>query len=159
MSDSGSSAAMRGRVQWGHFGFLIGILAFLGFYLWDAWRAQATIDNLIFLLPVTIFCGLTVLAIAVGLLREQRHTADSDDASSSNRILPLALSVACFAAYVFLLPIIGFDVGTFLFIAIVLVILGERRPLFIVLYAAVFSALTVFGFKAMIPTPFPTLLL
>lgn len=159
MSEENSHAAHRGGIQWGHLAFLLGTLGFLGYYLLDSWQAQASVSNLIFILPVTLLCVFTVIVIGAALLRRKATETGQDEQDGDENFLPLVLSVALFAMYVVLLPRIGFDVGTFIFIALVLVVLGERRPVFIGIYALAFSVLTVLGFKAMIPTNIPTLIL
>lgn len=159
MSEESSHATSRRGVQWGHLTFLLGILGFLGYYLRDSWLAQASVSNLIFILPVTGLCVFTVVVIGIALLRRTETAQGQGEQGGDDNFLPLALSVSLFALYVVLLPTLGFDVGTFLFVAVVLFVLGERRPLFIGLYALSFAALTVLGLKAMIPTNIPTLIL
>ena len=159
MSEESSHVTTGRGVQWGHLTFLAGVLGFLGYYLRDSWLAQASVSNLIFVLPVTLLSVFTVVVIGIALVRRKETAQGQGEQGGDDNFLPLALSVALFALYVALLPTLGFDVGTFLFIAIVLVVLGERRPLFIGFYALAFSALTVLGLKAMIPTNIPTLLL
>ncbi|MEX0693286.1 MAG: tripartite tricarboxylate transporter TctB family protein [Rhodospirillales bacterium] len=159
MSEDNSLARDTRGVQWGHLAFLVGILGFLGYYLLDSWFAQASVGNLIFVLPVTVLCVFTVTMIGIALVRRTVTEQDQDGAGGDDNFLPLALSISLFAIYVALLPTLGMDVGTFLFIALVLVVLGERRPLFVISYALAFSALTVLGLKAMIPTNIPTLIL
>lgn len=142
--------------------FIAVVGIFIGFYLWDSWQAQPTVDNLIFILPASVFCGATVIAIAAAPFWKTKANTDGEEADTDGgdeRFMPLVLSIVSLSLYIMLLPTLGFDVGTFLFIAAVLVILGERRPIFVTCYALGFAVLTVSGLKMMIPTYIPTLLL
>lgn len=160
MSTSGE-AKSAGRIQWGHFLFLAVVLVYLVFYLWDSWKAAPNFGNLIFILPATVFCILAVLMIAFRQVADRDAspavTEEQSDGDKPNWTLPLCIVI--FGIYVFTMAYIGFDVATFLFVIAGSVLLGERRPIFTLIYAAIFTAITVYGLKAMITAPIPTMVL
>jgi hypothetical protein len=67
--------------------------------------------------------------------------------------------MAIFALYILSLPVTGFDVGSALFIMIALLADGERRPLFLIAYPAVFAAICTLLFRWLLPYPMTTLIL
>ena len=159
---------------------LFALFSLSGWYLWDSWRASSHIYNLIFVLPLTVaimlLCTLAfirdLLAPAVfaknreegGKPREgaqsRRKTekekteekADGEDAKSLQAIL-------LFTIYVVTLPWLGFDVGTFLFLAAFLRLAGEAKWPWVFGYSLVFSLGSALFFSYMLPYPMPLLLL
>ena len=71
MSEESSHVTTGRGVQWGHLTFLAGVLGFLGYYLRDSWLAQASVSNLIFVLPVTLLSVFTVVVIGIALVRRK----------------------------------------------------------------------------------------
>ncbi len=55
--------------------------------------------------------------------------------------------------------IVGFDVGTFLFIGVFLWLHGEKRIFWLLAYSFVFSASVALFFSTILPYPMPMLLL
>jgi hypothetical protein len=131
------------------------IAGWTAWFLRDAVRASPSIENLMLIGPVAALAlGLCLLlaattvvgraeAILLPSLRDERRTLTF---------------IALFAAYVGGLAYVAFDLSTFLFIAISLLLLGERNRLLAVGYAALFAWLTTAALRKMLPFPFPSLL-
>lgn len=143
--------------------------AMTGWCVWysiDTYGASASIQNLIFVAPATAVVVLLYLILlaqaAIG--RRNEEPAPADDAGrggmpAGDEVLrPLAL-MAFLGAYAFLLPVIGFDVATALLIGGGLIVLGERRPLFVIAYSLGFAGVVVAAFKYMLTLDMPTLVL
>ncbi|MCB1669815.1 MAG: tripartite tricarboxylate transporter TctB family protein [Gammaproteobacteria bacterium] len=127
-----------------------------GWYLWDSWSASSHIYNLILVLPLTVIVMLLCAVAFVGdLLRTEavNRPVDRDSATSS---LP---AIALFVGYVISLPWLGFDVGTFLFLAAFLKIAGEQKWQWILGYSLAFAFGSALFFSAMLPYPMPLLLI
>ena len=123
-------------------------------YFLDASNASAEVRNLILIAPVTFLVFLLCVVEFV------RQLSDSSDVQLDQEpISSVAPAILLFATYVALLPWLGFDVGTFLFITTYLVFHGERRWPWALGYGVCFAlAISVF-FSAMLPYPMPMLLL
>ena len=158
---------------------LFALFSLSGWYLWDSWRASSHIYNLIFVLPLTVtIMALCTLAFIRDLVtpavfaknREEgkagegaqsrrkeekekmEEKADGEDAGSLQVIL-------LFIIYVITLPWLGFDVGTFLFLAAFLRLAGEAKWPWVLGYSLVFSFGSALFFSYMLPYPMPLLLL
>ena len=120
----------------------------------DAYRASSHILNLILVLPMTVIVlVLCAIQFVVDLPRLREPSAGVDPARG---ILP---AMALFAAYVVTLEWLGFDVGTFLFVAAFLWLHGERRWPWVFGYALAFSLPMALFFSTMLPYPMPMLIL
>ena len=62
---------------------------------------------------------------------------------------------AVYRAFTTSLETAGFDVSCWLFTAVALCICGERRWWVVVLFATVFTVLLIYGYRSIIPFPFP----
>jgi hypothetical protein len=138
-------------------------------YLTDTYGASASVQNLIFVAPATAVVVLLylILLAQVAIGRRNGDPAAADDAGGEGQggmqaddgiLRPLAL-MAFLVAYAFLLPVIGFDVATALLIGAGLIVLGERRPLFVLTYSLGFAGVVVAAFKYMLSLDMPTLVL
>ena len=154
------------------------MMLWAGWYLVDTYSASTSVQNLIFVVPAVAVCAVVYLIIVA----KEFFTWSADrypsapaatgggtgdgtgDGKGDDKVTtklwarPLAL-MALLGAYVLLLPTIGFDVATALLVAGGLVIQGERRPLFVLIYSVVFAGLVTAGFAAMMSLDMPTLLL
>ena len=135
--------------------FVLLVLASLvGLYGIDAMRASRSLYNLIFVLPVTGLVLLLCLAQFVAGVPKIRTVAEEQEPVA--HVVPV---VALFAAYVLSLHWIGFDVGTFLFLAVFLWLHGERRWPWLLGYSIGFASLVSIFFSKMLPYPMPMLIL
>lgn len=147
--------------------FVAALAGLSGWYLWDAVSVSTRVANLILIAPGVTIILVLCLSVIVSVLRHPRRAAPpQDDALGTEaappparstvwRILALMVLVGLF---VWMLPY-GFDVVTFGFVAGSLVLLGERNPLVIIGYPALFAALVVWGLRNTLSYSIPGLIL
>lgn len=167
-------------VDWGHLTVLVVIAGATLWYNLDARAVSTDLNNLLLLQPVAIVTLLLCLFVApqcfTFVTDDQKplppaRTAESDAGASEGAAAPpptagaegrdLAKMLAMgglLGLYVFSLGTIGFDVATFLFMVAAMVLCGERRPLALAAFPAAVTFVTIYGFKALMPYPMPTLL-
>ncbi|WP_421697064.1 tripartite tricarboxylate transporter TctB family protein [Ancylobacter sp.] len=157
-------------IDYGHLALITFIAAVVFWYLLDARSVSLSINNLLLVQPVALFALAMYLFILPQCFRKldasEAATPDSDkdfldeslpmERSDVLRIAALSVSLGLM---VFLLEPLGFDLAMFLFAVAAMVICGERRPVRVVLYSAAVTLVAIYGFRAMIPYPMPTLLL
>jgi hypothetical protein len=143
-----------------HLGFVAVLGVFVAWYLWGSVSASASFENLILVGPVSVLGIVLVLFILAQTLLRGNHTSDAA-AGIPNR-MPVgrtrdALAVIlAFVVFVAALPIIGFDLATFFFMAAVLVYLGERRIVWIVALSLGIAVALTAGALATLTYPLPT---
>lgn len=135
---------------------LVGIfLAFTLWYLLDAWRADVSATNLVLVLPA----GVAVLALGVGLFLSDLRTRQDNETvvrGAGPIVRPGTLPmIGLIYLYVVLLGVIGFAAATFLFLVAALRLLGTRRPLSLLLFPAIFTALLMIGLTLAVRLPDP----
>ncbi|WP_118134513.1 tripartite tricarboxylate transporter TctB family protein [Oceanicella sp. SM1341] len=133
-------------------------LAMLG-YAWSILdSARSTVDWLM-ILPAA---GVGVIALAWAALRDAAALRAIPAAAKlpalKGNARPVALLVLI-CVYAASLPFAGFDLGTALFIAIALLIQGERRIWLIALNAVLGTGLLVWVFHDLLMVRLPTLLM
>ncbi|MBA2777757.1 tripartite tricarboxylate transporter TctB family protein [Billgrantia kenyensis] len=142
------------------YGDLLVLMALAGFTLWylmDAIRVSSAIQNLLLILPLSLLVlGIVLLEVVLRLKQGTLLTRPGDEAEPLHRTLPV---VGLFAAYVISLETLGFDVATVLFIALFLLMKGERNWLLLIGFSLAFGFGTAFFFAYMLPYPMPMLLL
>ncbi|MYZ46587.1 tripartite tricarboxylate transporter TctB family protein [Propylenella binzhouense] len=153
------------RAKLEHLAFLAAITACAALYMLDAWRVSHRVENLIVIVPFGAAAIVLCLLIAARLLR----TAEDDDTPAAAeaaeapgralwpRIMPLVV-MALIGAYAFLLEIVGFDIVTFAFVALSLLVQGDRNLPRVLVFSAVFTFVVIWGSKAILSVPIPTLL-
>ena len=151
------------RLDWGHALVVLGMAAGIVVYLIDAFQASSKVGNLILILPASILGLILCLLMAVSIWRQASNRGSPSAPPAvreplSERLRPLVL-LGLFTLYVLLLPLLGLDIGSLLFLILALIANGERRPVFIVLYSLVFAAVVTLLFKSILPYPMPTRLL
>lgn len=150
--------------NWGLVGFTAGLFAFGCIYFADAYRSSNNIQNLLLVAPAAALAAVLFVVIVV---REVRLEPLTDAAPTPRRgwtrsraeVLRTPALMAAVGVYLAGISYVGFDISTFLFIGGALAIQGERRPLLLVGYSAVFAVLVVLGMKALLPFPMPNLFL
>ncbi|AWB35376.1 tripartite tricarboxylate transporter TctB family protein [Orrella marina] len=169
------------RMDWWHVIVILVISAAICLYLVDSINASSRVGNLVLILPASILgLGLCLLTLA-GIVREairgpsedvkvstpvagesdQRgvdSSVDSPDEHSTvfERARPLVM-LALFAVYVLMIPYLGMDGSSALFLAAALIVNGERRLIFILGYSIIFAAVATYIFKSILPYPLHTL--
>lgn len=135
---------------------LAALFCLAGWYLWDSWRASAHVYNLIFVLPLTL---VILLLCAIAFVRDlTAPPAQADDLQREQDTGSLP-AISVFIGYVVSLPWLGFDVGTFVFLALYLRLAGESRWQWTLGYSLVFALGSALFFSYMLPYPMPLLLL
>lgn len=142
--------------DYGDFLVLIGLASFTLWYLLDAISVSAQPQNLLLILPLSV---IVLLIIAIELVLRLKHGtlfSISADVEPLHHTLPV---VVLFGAYVLSLETLGFDVANVLFIALFLILKGERNWLVLVGFSAAFGLAVAFFFSQMLPYPMTLLLL
>lgn len=151
-------------VEWGHLLLLAAFATFVVWYYGDAQSASTEIENTVLILPASIVALVlsAVVAIQSVHIRKADATAPEEPVADRKKLLDEILSpllfIATLGAYVLSITTIGFDVATTLFLAVGMLICGERRPLVILAFSVLFSAFCVYSLKLVLPLDFPTLL-
>ncbi|MGP9798951.1 tripartite tricarboxylate transporter TctB family protein [Halomonas sp. 86] len=142
--------------DYGDFLVLIGLASFTLWYLLDAISVSAQPQNLLLILPLSVIV-LSIIAIELALrLKQGTLFSIAADEEPLHQTLPV---VVLFGAYVLSLETLGFDVATVLFIALFLILKGERNWLAVVGFSAAFGFAVAFFFSQMLPYPMTLLLL
>jgi len=155
------------RVDWGHLLLLLFICAVVVAYLLDARAVSLRFGNLALIQPAAI---LALILAAMVLPQCFRRPAGSETPEGAEPQVEapketwrdlgkVAALAAAFGAFALSLETAGFDVATFIFVALGLYICGERRSWVIGLYSAVFTVVIVYGYQLLVPYPFPLLVL
>jgi len=102
--------------------------------------------------------GLIALAVAVlDDVRQHRSEINASEDMADGRIG--AILVVTVLAYAGSVAWIGFDIGTALFVAVALVLQGERRVLVVVPTALLTSGVLVYLFRHVMGVPLPSFLI
>ncbi|MFW8564780.1 tripartite tricarboxylate transporter TctB family protein [Orrella sp. 11846] len=159
------------RVDWGHVIVVLALSAGIALYLTDTINASKRLGNLVFILPASILglilCLLVLLSIFRDALRSGAAAASGESATSADessketfyeRVRPLLMMVL-FAIYVLLMPVLGMDLASVLFMIVALILNGERHPGMVIGFSVVFALLATLIFKWILPYPMHTLFL
>lgn len=146
-------------IEWGHVVLLGVISAVVIAYLLDARRVSLKVNNLLLVEPASILALIFVLLVLpqVFIARAER-TAD-ERWQERMKLVRVAGLAAAFGLMVFFMEKIGFDVATFLFVAVGLWICGEKKVWLIALFSAAFTVGVIYGYQLLVPYPFPLLVL
>lgn len=150
---------MTGKFQATHAALIGIILAISAFITQSAVRARANMDNLIVVAPVAAVIALICILLIATPLLKARDTEAEADAAPDSAIWGDILLLAGFALFCYALTHIGFDLATFLFVWGGVVMSGGKGWWQPPLFAAVFTALLVYGFGSLFPYPMMTLVL
>ncbi|WP_340116717.1 tripartite tricarboxylate transporter TctB family protein [Pelagibius sp. 7325] len=146
------------RIDWGHLALLLLICGVVVTYLLDARATSLKINNLLLVEPAAIIALILAAFVLPQCFR--RKSEDGDAAADSppenwHNLAKVAALAAAFGAFALSLEVAGFDVATFLFVALGLYICGERKLWVIALFSAVFTLVIVYGYQMLVPYPFP----
>jgi putative tricarboxylic transport membrane protein len=137
------------------------MVAWIIWYYFDALAASPNVQNMLLIRPATIFSLLLyalILQRSVSIERVGQPEAVEPAPARDRKGLRAPIVAALLVLYVAALPWIGFDVATFLFVALAMAAAGERRPWFLVAFPAVFAAALALAFRFALSVPVPTLL-
>jgi hypothetical protein len=133
-----------------NFGVLFAVTLFILWYLFDAYSALASIENLILIGPIA---AVTLSLCTAEFIRYLREDEIEDPNQESFRDVFPAMVI--FTGYILSLDFLGFDLGTTLFIAIFLRMHGETKWKMILIYSVLFGFLVSYFFSQMLPYPMP----
>ena len=152
---------MTGKIQATHAALIGIIMAVSGFITWSAVEARPSMNNLIVVAPVAGVIALLCVVLILSTLVKPKAGTDDDEAQP----VPAAglwgdiLLLAGFAVFCYALTHVGFDIATFLFVWGGVVMSGGKGWWQPPLFAAIFTALLVYGFGSLFPYPMLTLVL
>ncbi|KAA0013779.1 tripartite tricarboxylate transporter TctB family protein [Billgrantia pellis] len=142
------------------YGDLLVLMALAGFTLWylmDAIRVSSAVQNLLLILPLSfVVLAIVLLEVVLRLKDGTLFQRQGEEGEPLFRTLPV---VGLFAAYVISLATLGFDVATVVFVALFLLLKGERNWLLLGGYSLVFGFGVAFFFAEMLPYPMHMLVL
>lgn len=142
--------------DYGDFLVLMALACFTLWYLWDAYSVSSSTQNLLLILPLSLVV-LVIVALEFGLrLKHRTLFRPSEEDEPLHQTLPV---VGLFAAYVLSLETLGFDIATVAFIALFLVLKGERNVWLVTGFSTAFGLGCAFFFSQMLPYPMTLLLL
>lgn len=154
---------MKWNKQHAELGIPIFFLAISIWYLIDAYRASATTENLLLILPAGIVViGLSLWILVTSLLNKESAEPvpekEKEEEKKEKKEVSIIGAMMILAGYVLSMNYIGFDVATFLFIAALMFLQGERRIGMLAGFSLIFSFLVSIFFQYMIPYPMPMLI-
>lgn len=126
------------RFPWESVLFALCLVVLFGYYAYSVHADARGVTDWLLILPAASI-GITALLVIAGVKvidwhadkhqrrvdvsKEDTHTTSAASASSR----PALLFMGLLALYVVLIPVIGFDIGSFLFLCLTLYLQGERR--------------------------------
>jgi hypothetical protein len=156
-------------VDWGHLALLALIAGVVVAYLVDARAVSLDLNNILMLQPAAVIALVLVALVVPQCFRriervphESSSGSEADDKARTVEtmgerevLVRTGILAAAFAAFAASLETVGFDVACWAFMVVGLFVCGERRWWLIVLFATIFTALLVSGYRVLIPFPFP----
>ncbi len=137
--------------------FSLSLAAVFGYYAHGVHAASRGVTDWLLILPAAGI-GITALLVVVGTnvidWYRQKDAATPDDPA-----LPAVLFMGLLALYVAMIPVIGFDLGSLLFLCLALYLQGEKRWWVILGFGLVVSTTIVLLFIELLGIRLPTLLL
>lgn len=127
---------------------LVLIFGFVLWYLYDAYSASSRTENLILIAPIAT---IVMILCVVEFVRNFKD----NNVGEKEEVKKAIMGIIVFGAYIMSLEYLGFDVGTALFLAIYLILNGERKWHIIIIYSLLFAFLVSAFFAYMLPYPMP----
>lgn len=139
--------------------FLLGlILSVTGFITWSATQASTTLNNLVVVAPAAVIIGLLAAGIIVATFLKST-SEPLEESQGKQSIWGDVLLLVGFAVFCFALTKVGFDVATFIFVWVGVLMCGSKGKWQPPLYALMFTLVLVKGFGSLFPYPMITLVL
>ncbi len=129
-------------------------------YLYDAYKAEASIENLLLVLPagIVIICLCLWIAVSHMFATKGKEAAEKkEEKNGESKEVSVLAAMIILAGYVLSMNYIGFDIATFLFILTLMFLQGERRIYMLIGFSLIFAFLVSLFFEYMIPYPMPML--
>ena len=139
--------------------FLLGLIfSVTGFITWSATQASTTLNNLVVVVPTAVIIGLLTVGIIVSTLLKPTSELSLENKRKQSLWGDILL-LAGFAVFCFALTKVGFDVATFVFVWVGVLMCGGKGKWQPPLYALVFTFFLIKGFGSLFPYPMITLVL
>lgn len=124
------------------------IFSFVAWYFYDAYSESSRTENLILIAPIA---AIVMILCIVEFVRNLKD----DNVGEKEDVKKAIIGIIVFGAYILSLEYLGFDVGTALFLAIYLILNGERKWHIVIIYSLLFAFLVSAFFAYMLPYPMP----
>jgi len=153
------------EADWGHIMLATAMAAAAVWYFLDARDASQSIYNLILIVPcaaaiVALYIVTLILEIRIYAANSQRAVQEQ---SLKNLLQPAAIRNASMMVllilYVLMMEPLGFEIASFLFIGLSLLLQGEQRFGRVIIFSVLFSALATWLISTLSFTPIPTSLM
>ena len=131
------------------------ILCLATFVLWyviDTHNASSSIENIVLILPVAAI----TLCLCIYEFFTQKDMINEEEKDDFLSVIPV---MVLFTLYVLTLEILGFDIGTIIFLGLFLFFHGEKRLPWILGYSLVYGFIIAYFFSQMLPYPMPMTIL
>lgn len=152
--DATGEGPPRRAPAWGELAVITALAAGVLAFLIEARGVSRDQQNLLLLQPTAwVVLGLWAVLAAGCLLRRADPAAARETPAETARVLAM---VAAFGLFVWGLEAAGYDLAILGFVLAGLLIGGERHPLALLLFPPLFTLAVVWGFRALVPYPFPT---
>lgn len=152
---------MKNRIPYSELSLVGFFLILTCWYLFDSYKASSSTQNLLLILPSAVVVILLCLWVAFRTLfdlRKKQETEPEEKEPKPEKKVSVLAAMALLAGYVLIMDWIGFDVATFLFIAALMFLQGERRIAWLGGFSFGFAFLVSLFFEYMIPYPMPMLI-
>lgn len=154
------------HVAWGQLALATLLAGIAAAYLLEARSVSLSPDNLLLLQPTAIVVLVLYVLVAIGCFRRapvRAADAEAVDAEVATETWPETLRsaamVASFGVFIVTLDLVGYDIAIWAFTTLGLYVCGERNRVALLFFPPVFTALMIWGFRALVPYPFPTTIL
>lgn len=131
---------------------LLCLAAFVLWYAIDTHNASSSIENIVLILPVAAI----TLCLCIYEFFTQKDMIKEEKKDDFLSVIPV---MVLFTLYVLTLEILGFDIGTIIFLGLFLFFHGEKRLPWILGYSLVYGFIIAYFFSAMLPYPMPMTIL
>ncbi|QJQ95682.1 MULTISPECIES: tripartite tricarboxylate transporter TctB family protein [Halomonadaceae] len=140
--------------------FSLSLAVVFGYYAHGVHAAARGVTDWLLILPAAGI-GITALLVITGakVIDWYRQVGAASSSASDDSTRPALLFMGLLALYVSAISIIGFDLGSFLFLCLALYLQGERRWWVILGFGLVVSVPIVVLFIELLGIRLPTLLL
>lgn len=167
----------RYQCDWKHIALLAALLIIISLYLADTVMASQKAENLMMILPASVVGVAICLWQMARSIRLREHSTDTTRKSAhqlcdSESVVPAEaagspirkwlfkfrtpLFMTLLGLYLIGLIYVAFDLSTFLFIWLSLVLQGERRTILAFFYALIFAVAVTWCLQLMVPFQFDT---
>lgn len=144
------------RISTTHIAFLVLVSACAVFLNWSAIKASTNLFNLIIIVP----SGALVIALAAYIFLSPLKAPSASESNTTTLAEKKALIgditlLVVFAVFCLSITTVGFDVATFLFVWLGVILGGERNWFIPPIYSALFTFALTKGFGSLFPFPMP----